>query len=81
MEPNRFDYVAYDAEAQIKQSDFKSLFGAVEILANKHLPDSRWKSLLMTNLEYAYMCTGKAIRDDQIIRNGSADLQEGRSRE
>lgn len=30
-------------------------------------------------LEQAYMWCGKAIRDDQIERNGGAPLQEGRS--
>lgn len=32
-------------------------------------------------LEEAYMWVGKAIRDDQIKRNGAAELQEGRNNE
>ncbi len=36
---------------------------------------------IMTKLEEAYMCVGKAIRDDQIARNGSAPLQEARGNE
>ncbi|TXH10666.1 MAG: hypothetical protein E6R04_04855 [Spirochaetes bacterium] len=33
----------------------------------------------LSDLEHSYMWLGKAIRDDQINRNGAADLQEGRT--
>jgi len=36
----------------------------------------RAKALAITKLEEVYMWIGKAIRDDQIKRNGSAELQE-----
>jgi len=38
----------------------------------------RAKALAITKLEEVYMWIGKAIRDDQIKRNGSAELQEER---
>ncbi len=42
------------------------------------LNPGRAASLVRTKLEEAYMWVGKAIRDEQIARNGSAPLQEGR---
>lgn len=77
----RFDYVKYDDKAQEIQMAFKTQFERLEAQANQDLKDSRWKSLLMTKLEEAYMCVGKAVRDDQIARNGSAPLQEERGDE
>lgn len=77
--PNRFDYVAYDTEAKNLQAFFKEQFQYLEKGVDQNLKDSRYKSLVMTKLEEAYMHIGKAIRDEQIERNGSAELQEGRS--
>ena len=75
---NRFDYVAYDATAKELQANFKTLF---EVLAKalEELGPNRPTSLALTALEESYMWVGKAIRDNQIERNGSADLEEGRS--
>ncbi len=76
--PSRFDYVRYDEPAQNLQATFKA---DVEILeANiEKLSNGRYKALALTKLEECYMHIGKAIRDDQIARNGSAPLQEERT--
>lgn len=74
---SRFDYVAYDSLAEMKQAIFKTKFQEIEALLDKE-PNGRSKSLALTSLEEAYMWFGKAIRDDQIARNGSAPLQQSR---
>jgi hypothetical protein len=76
---NRFDYIKYDniaCEKQdyIKQS-VKSLAQAIEDFG-----DTRATQLALTHLEECYMWVGKAIRDEQIMRDKeSAQLQEERS--
>lgn len=76
---SRFDYVKYDAQAELSQTELKAGIANVEALVERHLPgQSRAKALILTKLEEAYMWMGKAIRDDQIARNGSAPLQEER---
>lgn len=75
---SRFDYVKYDEETTKAQLDFKAQFCALEAFGDQHLPHSRWKSLFLTHLEYAYMAVGKALRDDQIKRTKDAELQESR---
>jgi len=62
---SRFDCIAYDKKSCEIQKRFKKLFTDIERTADA-LPDGRYKSLLFTHLEYAYMCAGKAIRDEQI---------------
>ena len=74
--PNRFDYVKYDEQAQKQQECFKQKFQDLEKIA-EGLKPGRAQSLVLTKLEEAYMWVGKAIRDDQIARNGGAPLQEG----
>jgi uncharacterized membrane-anchored protein YjiN (DUF445 family) len=74
----RFDYIKYDDKARQSQESFKECFEALEDLVNNELADGRSKSLVFTKLEEAYMWVGKAIRDDQVVRNGSAPLQEER---
>lgn len=75
---SRFDYVKYDEKAAALQSSCKSHMIVLELfLAN--LPDSRYKSLALTALEESYAWIGKAIRDDQIKRNGTSELQENRN--
>ncbi|MDH4164710.1 MAG: hypothetical protein OEW15_18780 [Nitrospirota bacterium] len=91
---SRFDYVKYDEEAIKIQDFFKShavlleqnvnLIGATSALPSA--PDQllklqslgRSKAMAITKLEEFYMWIGKAVRDDQILRNGSAPLQEER---
>lgn len=75
---SRFDYVKYDENSQTKSNLLKSIFVSVEKYIDLELPNSRAKSLAITALEECYMWVGKAIRDDQIARNGSAELQEER---
>lgn len=73
----RFDYVKYDTFAAFKQERFKEVFEEAERLGITLLEDGRAKSLFFTALEEAYMWTGKAIRDEQIQRNGAeAHIQE-----
>jgi hypothetical protein len=75
---NRFDYVAYDNLSKEIQGDFKQDFMGLERRI-ENLIDGRSRELAVTALEEAYMWVGKAIRDDQIIRNGAVKLQEERS--
>lgn len=75
----RFDYVKYDDKAQNLQESVKSQFLCVEAMLNGGISEGRAKSLALTKLEEAYMWVGKAIRDEQIKRNGSAELQETRT--
>jgi len=76
--PSRFDYVRYDSQAMEQQDEAKSLVISVEKFIDQ-LDSPRAKALAHTKLEECYMWIGKAIRDDQIARNGSAPLQEERT--
>lgn len=74
---SRFDYVKYDEDSENPQLEAKTDFIAIaEKIEN--LGPSRAASLALTKLEEAYMWVGKAIRDNQIARSGSATLQEER---
>ena len=75
---SRFDYVKYDQTAEDLQRIAKGYTRALEgiILG---LGQGRAQSLALTKLEEVYMWIGKAIRDEQIKRNGSAELQEERN--
>jgi len=75
---SRFDYVKYDEKAAEDQAQFKALFEEVETAITRNLKPGRASSLVLTKIEEAYMWIGKAIRDEQIARNGSAPLQEER---
>ncbi len=75
---SRFDYVKYDDKAIEIQNAFKGYVSGLEFGIEKMLTSPRAKALALTKLEEAYMWIVKAIRDDQIERNGSAELQEGR---
>jgi hypothetical protein len=83
---SRFDYVKYDDGAMADQDQSKRIVMRLEQFINsigyaqaKLTPDClRAKAIAMTKLEECYMWIGKAIRDDQIARNGSAPLQEER---
>lgn len=74
----RFDYVCYDDKAAAQQDKFKSRFVELELAVTENLAPGRATALALTKLEEAYMWVGKAIRDEQIARNGSAPLQEAR---
>lgn len=75
---SRFDYVKYDDVAMDAQAILKNKFVELEKLIESKLVSPRAKALAMTKLEECYMWVGKAIRDDQITRNGYAELQEER---
>ncbi len=77
---SRFDYVAYDEKATKDQAWFKEIVTRVEAGIGG-LDSPRAKALALTKLEEVYMWIGKAIRDDQITRKGSAPLQESRNNE
>lgn len=74
----RFDHVKYDEKATSDQEHFKAAFFNLDCAVNAFLSSPRAKALVLTKLEEAYMWVGKAIRDDQIERNGSAPLEESR---
>jgi hypothetical protein len=76
---SRFDYVKYDDNSNKAQANLKIEFEALEEIITQETTPGRAQSLIFTKLEEAYMWCGKAIRDDQIKRNGSAPLEEGRS--
>ena len=78
MKRSRFDYVSYDKRSIDEQTAIKANCQELEHCVDNILPDSRWKSLFMTHLEIAYMAVGKAIRDEQIKRDESTELEEGR---
>lgn len=65
----RFCYVKYDARSTAAQEALKAQFEVIETLVEA-LSASREKSLCLTALEESYMWTGKAIRDQQIERDG-----------
>lgn len=75
--PNRFDYVAYDSDAQAQQSAFKEMFSHLAQEVEK-FPPGRAQSLVLTKLEEAYMWVGKMVRDHQIAKTGHTPLQEAR---
>jgi len=70
---SRFDYVKYDAKAELDQTEFKTLVSTMEEYVQQRLTSPRAKALVLTKLEEAYMWIGKAIRDDQIKRGGSSE--------
>lgn len=75
---SRFDYIKYDEIAQIDQENFKQQFIDLETAIDLCLQPGRAKSLVITKLEEAYMWIGKAIRDEQLERNRSIELNESR---
>jgi len=83
---SRFDYVKYDAGAMDDQVQAKVLVERIETFINGigyaqgvvSKDCGRAKALALTKLEEVYMWIGKALRDDQIARNGSAELKEER---
>lgn len=75
-EMSRFDYVKYDEKAIGKQEIAKSKITDVESFIELNCQSPRAKALALTKLEEVYMWIGKAIRDDQLSRNGSAEIQK-----
>jgi hypothetical protein len=77
----RFDYVKYDEISMGFQDSFKVRVTQLQNDIDEFLYSPRAKALALTKLEEVYMWIGKAIRDDQISRNGTAELQEERNDE
>ncbi len=91
---SRFDYVKYDDQANQIQDSFKKQVTQIETdldaLGAKSIDGAtdktkiyigalnRSRAVALTKLEELYMWIGKAVRDEQILRNGSAELMEGR---
>lgn len=84
---SRFDYVKYDQASIMVQERAKKLVTELEFLicggpdGFSREPTRRPQALALTALEECYMWIGKAIRDTQIERNGSAESQEERNNE
>ena len=76
---SRFDYVKYDEQANVNQDAFKSMVIELETHIVSSINCPRSKALALTGLEEVYMWIGKGLRNDQIHRNGSAELQEERT--
>lgn len=86
---SRFDYVKYDGTASCFQQNAKEKFGEleglIEMIKNNSVPrnsqvvTARSAAMALTKLEECYMWVGKAIRDEQMARNGSSPLQEDRT--
>lgn len=68
---SRFDYVKYDEYAEEYQKEAKRQVENLEEFLDETIKSPRAKALALTKLEECYMWIGKAIRDDQIARNGS----------
>ena len=77
--PSRFDYVQYDDLGRATQADFKESVTELEKQIENFVKCPRSKAKAISKLEEVYMWVGKGIRNDQIERNGSAPLQEGRT--
>lgn len=76
----RFSYIKYDETSMKHQQTLKAKFEELEALVNE-LGPGRPQSLCLTCLEEAYMWTGKAIRDNQISREGKCKEQAERGDE
>lgn len=76
---SRFDYVKYDEKAQLQQAKIKAAAEQMERLIEEHVMPGNKKHDALRALEHCYMWCGKGIRDEQIMRNGGAELQEDRS--
>jgi len=67
----RFEYVAFDDQAKDDQREAKLIAVCFESFIER-LPGGRAQALALTALEECYMWIGKAIRDEQIARTGTA---------
>lgn len=74
---SRFDYVRYDVESQDKQKIFKEHVEELDRMIST-IECPRSTEYAIKALEEAYMWIGKGLRNEQIKRNGSAELQEER---
>jgi len=75
---SRFDFVKYDEKAQLQQAKIKAAAEQLERVIDEHLMPGNQKQDALKALESCYMWCGKAIRDNQIMRNGGAESNEDR---
>lgn len=76
---SRFDYVKYDALSISRQDRAKLICRDLEdLICELFIADDRSVATALYKLEECYAWIGKSIRDHQICRNGSAELQEER---
>lgn len=76
---SRFNYTKYDEASKAAQSTIKVEFESLESTIHVFLPgNSLEKARVMTKLEEAYMWVGKAIRNQQLLREGGGISQEER---
>lgn len=81
----RFDYVKYDDKSAKLQAEFKQKFEEIMALIVANIFDGDMTRQAIYSLDGAYAFIGKAIRDDQRLRdkqtggNDQSPLQEERS--
>lgn len=68
---SRFDYVKYDGKATEDSAQFKKLFEEVEAAIVRNLKPGRASGKALDKIEEGFMWIGKAIRDEQLVRNNS----------
>jgi hypothetical protein len=66
-------------QATMVQINAKQRSEEMERLIESSIKCPRSKALAFTKLEECYAWIGKGIRNDQIARNGNAELQEERT--
>lgn len=69
----RFSYVKYDTETSAKSEMFKGLCEQLDQAMVENLPHGRERNLAHTNLEQVFMWIGKALRDQQIEKDGAVN--------
>jgi len=74
-----FDYIKYDQTSLERQAHIKEACMDLEHAISACVIDQRANALCKTKLEELYAWAGKGIRNDQVKRNGSAELQESRN--
>lgn len=79
MKSKRFDYVKYDSISGVTQQQGKKLVEQLESYIESAINCPRSKATALTKLEEVYMWIGKGVRNDQITRNGNAELDETRA--
>jgi len=75
---SRFDFIRYDEKAQLQQAKVKSACEMLERAIEENVMPGTRKQDALKSLEECYMWTGKAIRDEQIMRNGGSESNEDR---
>lgn len=78
---SRFDSISWDDKAFDDQLLLKVYYQGIEQCVLSTTLPGRAQALALTALEESYMWCGKAIRDAQIERGGSAPLMEERKDE